>query len=70
MTFKEVQDFFSSTNEFIVSDDGDYIKISYTGDDLTSQITSKRLYKPYVSIQQLIRCIKTLVWNSCNNIFD
>ena len=67
MTVAEVKSFFENTHEFQVIEEGHNLKISYEDDD---KITSVLLYKEHVNIQQLIRKVKQLVWNHCNNILD
>lgn len=67
MTVEEVKEFFSATGEYTVVEEGHNLKISYEDDD---KITSTLIYKENINVQQLIRKIKQLVWNHCNNILD
>lgn len=67
MTEQDVRDFFSSTDEFIVTDAGDSLKIAYNEDDKTA---STLIWKQHITIQSLIRKIKQIVWNHCNNNLD
>ncbi len=67
MSVEEVKEFFDATHEFQVSVEGHNIKLSYESDD---KITSTLIYKEHINVQQLIRKVKQLVWNHCNNILD
>jgi hypothetical protein len=67
MSVEEVKEFFSETAEFEVSVKGTSIEITYEDDD---KVTSVLVSKDHVNIQQLIRKVKQLVWNHCNNILD
>lgn len=67
MTVEEVKQFFSQTHEFTVTDAGTTLNIAYEDDD---KVTSILIWKEHINIQQLIRRIKQLVWNHCNNILD
>jgi hypothetical protein len=67
MSVEEVKQFFDATHEFQVSVEDHNIKLTYESDDKT---TSTLIYKENVNVQQLIRKVKQLVWNHCNNILD
>jgi hypothetical protein len=65
MTQEDVEQFFSATAEFKVESHDQGIKITYEDN---YKVISTIIYRP--TIQTLIRKIKELVWNHCNNIFD
>ena len=69
LTAQEVKDFFSATDEFKVTEEGDNLRVSYRKDGKT---TSSLMWnnEEALSFQQLIRQIQQLVYNHCNNIFD
>lgn len=67
MTVAEVKEFFASTDEFQVTEEGHNLKITYEDDD---KVTSSLIYKEHINVQQLIRKVKQLVWNHCNDILD
>lgn len=70
LTPEQVIEFFSQTAEFQVTHEDENLKITYTSADEKS--TSVLLWKNEKSLnfQQLIRKIKQLVWNECNDILD
>lgn len=69
MTDKEVEEFFSATNEFTVKKEGINLKISYTDRNKTTSLLVWNNPEA-LNIQQLIRTTQQLVWNHCHNILD
>lgn len=69
MTYEEVVEFFSATDEFTVSQDkGDIIlALKEQGNTCSTRIWNN---PQALTIQQLIRCITQLKWNMCNQNYD
>lgn len=67
ISVNEVKAFFASTHEFQVKEEGSNLRITYTDDNKS---TSSLMWKQHMNVQQLIRIIRQLVWNHCNNIID
>lgn len=73
MSFDEIRQFFSATDEFTITkdeDNDDYLILSYSPDEKREETSSGRLMKEHICIQYLLRKIKQLVWNHCNKIWD